>query len=130
MCAAILHRLRHRSGIALLDMERGVARRLVPERRRAVGERRTAIDDRRQRLVVDLDELGGFACDLRAVGDDERHRVADMAHAIDGQRVARRHDQRRHRRQAGHRAEAGQIGGGVDAVHAGALPGSGCIDAA
>ena len=114
----VLHRLRHRGGIALLDVERRVVRRLRPELRRAVHDRRAAVDDRRQRLVVDLDQLGRFARRLGAVGDDERHRIADMAHALDRQREARRHGQRRHRGQARHRAEAREVGRREDAVHA------------
>ncbi len=51
-----------------------------------------------------------------------------MAHAVDGQRVTRRNDERRHRREAGHRAETGQIGGDVDAVYAGALLGGDSVD--
>ena len=117
----LLHRLRHRRGIALLDVEGGIARRLVPERRRTVGERRRAVDDGRQRLVVDLDQLGGLARDLLAVGDDEGHRIADMAHAADGQRRPRRHDQRLHRRHAGQWTQpvGREIGRRVDAVNAG-----------
>ena len=74
-----------------------------------------------QRLVVDLYELGRFARDLLAVGNDEGHRVADMAHAAHGQRRPRRHDQRLHRRHAGQRPESvgGEIGSRVNALHAG-----------
>ena len=41
----------------------------------------------RQRLVLDLDELGGVARELARLGDDDRHRVADEADAADGERV-------------------------------------------
>ena len=40
-----------------------------------------------QRLVVDLDELGRVARELARLGDDDRDRVADEAHAADGERV-------------------------------------------
>ena len=45
----------------LLGHGRRGCRAPVPERRRAVRQRGAAVDDRRQRLVVDLDLLGGFA---------------------------------------------------------------------
>ena len=117
----LLHRLRHGLGVALGEVEGEIARRLLPDRGRAGGERGHAVDDGGQRLVVDLDQLGCFARDLLAVGHDEGHRIADMAHAALGQRRPRRHDQRLHRRHAGQRAEAvgGEIGCRVDAVHAG-----------
>ena len=41
----------------------------------------------RQRVVLDLDQLGGVARELARLRDDDRHRVADEAHAADGQRV-------------------------------------------
>ena len=40
-----------------------------------------------QRLVVDLDELGGVARELAGLRDDDRDRVADEAHPADGERV-------------------------------------------
>ena len=117
----LLHRLRHGLGVALPEMEGEIARRLRPDRGGAGGERCPAVDDGRQRLVVDLDQLGRFARDLLAVGHDEGHRIADMAHAAHGQRRPRRHDQRLHRRHAGQRTESvgGEIGSRVDALHAG-----------
>ena len=117
----VLHRLRHGIVVALLEMEGEIARRLVPERRRAVRKSRHAVDDGRQRLVVDLDQLGRLARRLDAVGDDEGHRIADMAHAAIGQRRPRRHDQRLHRRQAGQGTESvgREIGRGGDEMHAG-----------
>ena len=36
----------------------------------------------RQRLVVDLDRLGGVLRLVERVGDHERHRIADVAHAL------------------------------------------------
>jgi hypothetical protein len=114
----LLHRRGSSDGIALLDVERRVLRRLRPEKRRTFGERGAAVDDGGQRVVVDLDQLRRRARCIGAVGDDERHGIADMAHALDRQRKARRHDQRRHRRHAGHRAEAREIGRGVDAANA------------
>ena len=120
-CAACFIACATASASPLLEMEGEIARRLLPDRGRAGGERRACRRRRRQRLVVDLDQLGRLARDLRAVGHDERHRIADMAHAAHGQRRPRRHDQRLHRRHAGHRAEpvGREIGSRVDALHAG-----------
>ena len=115
------HRLRHRIGVAALDVVGEIARRLGPDRRRPGGECREAVDHGVERLVVDLDQLGRLACGLRAVGHDEGHRIADMAHAAIGQRRPRRHDHRLDRRQARHVAQAlgRKVGMGVDGAHAG-----------
>ena len=80
-CAASFIACATAAASPLLEVEGEIARRLVPERGRAVGERRRAVDDGGQRLVVDLDQLGRLARDLGAVGNDEGHRIADMAHA-------------------------------------------------
>ena len=40
------------------------------------------IDQRRQRLVVDLDQLGGVARLRQRLGDDEGDAVADVADAV------------------------------------------------
>ena len=106
MCAASAIALRHRIGVAALDVVGEIARRLGPDRRRPGGECREAVDHGVERLVVDLDQLGRLARGLRAVGDDEGHRIADMAHAAIGQRRPRRHDHRLDRRQARHVAQA------------------------
>ena len=80
-----------------------------------------AVDHGVERLVVDLDQLGRLARGLGAVGHDEGHRIADMAHAAIGQRRPRRHDHRLHRRQARHVAQplGRKVGMGVDGTHAG-----------
>ena len=44
------------------------------------------IDHRFERLIVDLHQLGGVLGDIAALGDDQRHRLADIAHALDRQR--------------------------------------------
>ncbi len=117
----LLHRLRDDRCVPFVQVEGEIARRLLPDRGGARGERRHAVDHGRQRLIVDLDKLGRRAGDLLAVGHDEGHRVADMAHAALGEGRPRRHDQRLHRRHAGQRTEAigREIGRGIDAVHAG-----------
>ncbi len=113
------HRFGDSGGITALDAERGIARRLIPDERRAGNERRSAIDDGGQRFVVDLDQLGCLARDLLAVGHDEGHRIADMAHTASRERRAGRHDQRRDGCHAGHRAEAREISRNINAMNAG-----------
>ncbi len=48
--------------------------------------RLAGVDDRRQRLVVDLDELGGVARELARLGHDGHDRLADVAHLADRER--------------------------------------------
>jgi hypothetical protein len=125
-----LHRPRHDLGVALAQVESEIAGRHVPDRGRAGGERRRTVDDGRQRLVLDLDQLGRLVRDLRAVGDDEGHRIADMAHTAQGQRRARRHDQRLHRCHAGQRTKSvgREIGRGINAAHPGKRRGRQNVD--
>ena len=63
-----------------------VVRAVVVELRRAGLERLEARGHRRQRLVLDRDLLGGVARLRLGVGDNQRHRIADMAHSPDRQR--------------------------------------------
>ena len=51
-------------------------------------ERRFGIDHRRQRLVIDLDQLGGVLGDRAAIGDDGRDPFADIARILMRQRPA------------------------------------------
>ena len=54
---------------------------------RCVGlERLACIDERVQRLVFDLDELGGVARELARLGDDRDDGLADEAHLADRER--------------------------------------------
>jgi len=67
--------------------------------------------------------LGGVACQIAGLGDDQRHWVADMAHPVAGQRVARRHDDRADRVDLGDARErsdpvGSQIGLGENAENA------------
>ena len=57
-----------------------------------LSSRRRQVGDRRQDVVIHLDRLRGVARGLGGVGDDERHRIADMAH-----HAVRQHRMRRHR---------------------------------
>ena len=53
------------------------------------------VDHRRQVAIAHDDPLGGILRRGLAVGDHERHRLADEPHAAMGERVAMRHLQRR-----------------------------------
>ena len=44
------------------------------------------VDDCRQRLVVDLDRLERVRGGVAVAGDDDRDRVADVPHLVDGER--------------------------------------------
>ena len=60
---------------------------LLVEHGRAVLERLARVDDDVERLVLDLDELGGVARELARLGDDRHDRLADVAHLADRERV-------------------------------------------
>jgi hypothetical protein len=61
--------------------------------RRAGFERRARVDHRGERVIFDGDELGGVLRGNRAVGDNHRHRLADMHDPLGCERRAVRHDQ-------------------------------------
>ena len=67
------------------DVREVVSAEVVVQHRRPRRERRFRIDDRRERLVVDLDQLGRVLGDVARARDDDRDRLADVAHAVDGQ---------------------------------------------
>ena len=107
--------------IALLETERQVSRRDVPQLRRGVVQRARAIDDGRQRVVLDRQRLGRLHRLVAGLGDDERDRVADMPDPADRQRRARRDDHRRqcrHLRCTGQRPEVADVVRGEHAQHA------------
>ena len=54
--------------------------------RRGLCARGARIDDRFERRVFDRHQLGGVFGDIAALGDDQRHRLADIAHPLHGQR--------------------------------------------
>ena len=113
-----------RFGVAIVIIERHIARHVVVELRCAglgCGFRR---GDGRQRFDIDNDRFGGVLGRVHGLGDDEGDRIADIAHLADRQRFAQRLLHRRavaivERHDAFERAVALQIGGGIDAEHAG-----------
>ena len=54
--------------------------------RRGLIARGTRIDDRFARRVFDHHQFGGIFGDIAALGHDQRHRLANIAHALHGQR--------------------------------------------
>ena len=78
-------------GIAEAVEARPVAGRALPDLRRAGLQGILDLADRRQRIVLDLDQLGGVLRLGAAFGDHGRHRLADIAHGLVRQRTARRH---------------------------------------
>ena len=70
-----------------------IARRLRPDLRRAGFERGARVGHRGERVVFDGDELGGILRGERALGDDHRHRLADMHDPLGRERRAVRHHQ-------------------------------------
>jgi hypothetical protein len=120
-----LGRIRIRVGMRAGPVERDIAGRFRPQLRRAGRLRRLDGDDRIERLVVDLDEIGGVLRGERGLGDHHRHRLADIHHALARQRMPVRHHelsaiaagQRRVARDAAH-AGGVDIGRGHDRDHA------------
>ncbi len=88
--------------------------------------RRFGIDDDRQRIVRDDDRVGGIAREVAIGRDDDGHRLAGVAHHVDGDRVMRR---RRKRRADRHRREhLRDVGAGVDRFDAVHLLGGAGVD--
>ena len=65
-------------GMRAGPVEREIARRFRPQLRRAVSLRRLDRDHRIERLVVDLDQIGGVLRRERGLGDHHRDRLADI----------------------------------------------------
>ena len=88
-----------------------------------VGRRRGEVDDRGLRVEVDLDQLAGVLGDVATRGDDERDRVADVAHV--GRRERRAATCSSSPSIACHAATepAVEVGGGEHGDDAGQLPG-------
>ncbi len=90
---------RHRVVIAGMPFEAQVARHVQRQERRAGGSRRRPGRDRRQRHIIDGQLLGRVKRLVAALGDNQRHRLADIAHLALGE------ERLRHKREglAGHR---------------------------
>ena len=71
--------------IAQLEVEGDVARRIVVHLCGAFGGGSGRVRDGIERLVVDLDEIGGVARLIPILGDHDGNAIADMAHHIDRQ---------------------------------------------
>ena len=84
-----------RCGVAALPAEAHVARRVGVQLRCADRERIRRRGRRGQRLVIDLDELGGVERRAAALRQNDRHRLADVPHALARERPARRLGHRR-----------------------------------
>ena len=76
--------------IAQFPVEHQVVLDMRPDSWRAGLRRAHGVDDGRQRLVIDLDQLGGVARLIQCLGDDGGDRVAHIAGNIRRQRRARR----------------------------------------
>ena len=66
---------------------RDVRAQLVMQQRRALFHRPLRVDGGLQRLILDLDKVERVLGDIAVLGDDHRHRLADKAHLVDGDRV-------------------------------------------
>ena len=119
--------------------DRDIVGGLVPHRGRTGLDRVFDIDHRRQRLVVDLDELGGVLGLEQRFGDDKGDALAQGAHFADGEDRAQRavalrsahilrHDRRESAKTVGRDIRSGENGehagrglglGGIDALDAG-----------
>ncbi len=112
-----------RRGVAVVKVERDIARHVVIDERRAVAGAGFGRGDDRQRLDVDRDGFGGVLCLRYGFSDDARHRIADIAHFADRKRLAARLAQRRtvtvgQRDNAFEGAVAFHFGAAVDGEHA------------
>ena len=112
-----------RSPVAGLEQVRDVVGAFVPDRNFPFGSLRR-IGHRGQNFVIDIDQLGGVARLRGGLGDDERDRLADIAHPPFGQPAMRPPEHRRPVRplpleRHPHRAEPGrrQILAGIDRQH-------------
>ena len=84
-----------RRAVAALGGVRDVVRVLVPHTRRIRLRRLGDRGHRRQRIVVHHDKFGRVLRLRQRLGDHHRHRIADIAHAIDDQRRTLRREHRR-----------------------------------
>ena len=87
--------------------------------RRIVVERLGHIDERVERVEVDVDELGGVDGLAARLGDHDRDRLAEEADGVAREHRAAHGLGRRDRRRADREVLEVEVGGGVDADHAG-----------
>ena len=78
-----------RGSIAEMRIDQKIARRRLVELRRPGRERGLAIDGERQRFVIDQHRFRGVPSQGLRLGDDQRHRLADMADALHRQQLVR-----------------------------------------
>lgn len=122
--------------VAKVKIERNVARHVVVELRRAFTRGLFSRNDRGEGIDIDSDRFGGILRLRYGFGDNAGDRIADIAHAINRQRLAPRLAQRRavaivQRHGAFERAVTFQIvGAGVDAEHPRHFQRRGFIDGA
>jgi hypothetical protein len=90
-----LERLAHRGLVAARPAEADIAGRGLVQLRRAWHQRGTHVGHGGQRLVVDTDQLGRILGLRQSLGDDDRDRLAVVAHGLARERVARRLHHRR-----------------------------------
>ena len=84
--------VRGRLGVAhvVVPIEHQIAGDMVKQLRRAGGDRILRVGDDRQRLIFHLDRFGGVARGAQRLGDDERHRLADIADLAQSEQGTRR----------------------------------------
>ncbi len=109
--------------IAALPQEADIVGNVVPHFRRFRFQRCDRIGDQRQFAVIHHHRLGGVLSGIERLGQDNRHRLADEAHALRSQQRAiglRRRATVRARKAdaAGDRRHIGQVGGGEYREHA------------
>ena len=102
-----------------------IAGRLLPQLRRALGLRRAHGNHRVERLVVDLDQVGGVLRRKAGLGDHHRDGLADIHHALARKCASVRHIELAaaaagKRRMTRHAADAGRVNvrAGQDCEHA------------
>ena len=126
-----------RRPVAHLEHVGDVVGAFVPDGRAAGVGCRGRRGDRGQRIVVDRDQFGGVLRLRGGLGDDQRDRVADVAHAAAREAGVRRREHRRavgafalkrHRRRA--ETVRGDVVAGEDRKHAGRCDRSYGIDGA
>ncbi len=120
----------------VVPVEHDVPGDVVEQLRRAGLDRRARVDHGRQRLIFDLDRLGGVAGLMQLLGHHERHRLSRMANLADREHRPRRVVARgavtvRQRRDAGHVAKTvgRHILAGEQEQHARHAAGPCCVQA-